>query len=146
MTSSVPLASLSVGDIIYANVVINQADMADPNSKSTTAKKIKKGQPVERICIVLAVHGGSVDVTYTATFAKSTQLPTSFTDKSYWYPINPATKEGTLDPIPSAINPQTAQWASLRQTQKVTANPAKRIDGSQYTAASVALILAAMKA
>lgn len=39
MTSSVPLADLSVGDIIYTKVIINQDDMADPTSKSTTAKK-----------------------------------------------------------------------------------------------------------
>jgi hypothetical protein len=82
---------------------------------------------VERICIVLAVHEGSVDVTYTATFATSTQLPTLFTDKSYWYPINPATKEGSLDPLPSAINPEIEQWVSLRRTQKVTADPVSQL-------------------
>jgi len=145
MTSSVSLASLSVGNIIYADVVINTADTADPNSKSTTAKKIKKGKPVTRICIVLAVNTGSVDVTYTATFIGSTKLPTSFTDNSYWYPIKPATKEGNLEPLPSAINPQTPQWVSLRQTQRLTQDPVNLIAGN-YDVASVALIRAQMKA
>lgn len=36
---STPLKDLAVGDIIYVDVAINRADMADPNSKSTTAKK-----------------------------------------------------------------------------------------------------------
>jgi hypothetical protein len=36
---STPHKDLAVGDIIYANVLIDKADMADPNSKSTTAKK-----------------------------------------------------------------------------------------------------------
>jgi hypothetical protein len=34
-----PLKDLAAGDIIYVNVVIDKADMADPNSKSTTANK-----------------------------------------------------------------------------------------------------------
>jgi hypothetical protein len=37
--TSTPLKDLAVGDIIYADVLIDKADMADPNSKSTTAKK-----------------------------------------------------------------------------------------------------------
>ena len=37
--TSVPLKDLAVGDIIYVNVLIDKADMADPASKSTTAKK-----------------------------------------------------------------------------------------------------------
>ena len=34
-----PLKDLAAGDIIYVNVVIDKADMADPNSKSTTTNK-----------------------------------------------------------------------------------------------------------
>jgi hypothetical protein len=37
---STPLKDLAVGDIIYVDVHIDKADMADPNSKSTTAKKL----------------------------------------------------------------------------------------------------------
>jgi hypothetical protein len=37
--TSTPLKSLAVGDIIYVDVHIDKADVADPNSKSTTAKK-----------------------------------------------------------------------------------------------------------
>lgn len=36
---STPLKDLVVGDIIYVDVHIDKADMADPTSKSTTAKK-----------------------------------------------------------------------------------------------------------
>jgi hypothetical protein len=37
---STPLKDLAVGDIIYVDVHIDKADMADPASKSTTAKKL----------------------------------------------------------------------------------------------------------
>lgn len=59
-------------------------------------------------------------VTYLATFNKSTTLPAAFTDKSYWYPISPATKESTYDPLPALGD---AQWAALRQKQTVTDDP-----------------------
>ena len=39
MSNPVPLSNLQVGDVIYADVIIDKQDMADPNSKSTTAKK-----------------------------------------------------------------------------------------------------------
>ena len=72
---------------------------------------------MERFCVVLAVTDMSVTVTYFTTFAKATTLPTTL-DKNYWYPVDPATKEGTLDPLP-ALNTR-AQWASLRKKQHVT--------------------------
>ena len=34
-----PLKDLKVGDIIYANVIINKADMVDQTATSGTAKK-----------------------------------------------------------------------------------------------------------
>ena len=143
--TSTPLKDLAIGDIIYVDVLIDKADMADPNSKSTTAKKsvnssanaiiftqrsswlfslprIKKNQPVTRLAVVLVAGSSSVQVTYLATFAQSTQLPTSFADKSIWYPISPAKKEGTHDPLPALPN-NTAQWACLRKKQKITDNP-----------------------
>lgn len=67
--------------------------------------------------MVLAVSATSVTVTYLATFSKATTLPTTL-DKNYWYPVDPATKEGTLDPLP-ALNTR-AQWASLRKKQEIT--------------------------
>ena len=141
--TSTPLKDLAVGDIIYVDVIIDKADMADPNSKSTTAKKyvnsslqlmpsysqadrfsprIAKGQPVTRLAVVLVTGSSSVQVTYLATFAKSTKLPTSFTDKSFWYPIKPATKESTYEPLPALPN-NVAQWASLRKKQTITKSP-----------------------
>ncbi|KAI0299209.1 hypothetical protein BC826DRAFT_63381 [Russula brevipes] len=120
--TSTPLKNLVVGDIIYADVHINKSDMADPNSKSTTAKKINKGQAITRLAVVLVAGSSSVQVTYLATFAKSTQLPTTIADKTMWYPISPATKESTHDPLPALQN-NTAQWASLRQKQTITTDP-----------------------
>ncbi|GBE85424.1 hypothetical protein BKA93DRAFT_828887 [Sparassis latifolia] len=141
--TSVPLKDLVVGDIIYANIIIDKADMADPNSKSGTAKNIKAGKPVRRLCVVLVAGSSSVVVTYLATFNQSKTLPASFTDKSYWYPVSPATKEGTLDPLPSLNG--TAQWVSLRKKQTVTEDPVEKVT-EKFSAASVKLILAAMKA
>lgn len=142
--TSTPLKDLAIGDIIYADVLIDKADMADPNSKSTTAKKfvnqsviaiihtllklinslprIKKGQPVARLAVVLVAGSSSVQVTYLATFAQSTQLPASFPDKSMWYPILPATKESVYDPLPALQN-NKAQWACLRRKQTITDDP-----------------------
>jgi len=142
--TSTPLKSLAVGDIIYVDVHIDKADMADPNSKSTTAKKIKKGTAVTRLAVVLVAGTASVEVTYLATFERSTTLPASFTDQTMWYPIKPATKESTThDPLP-ALNKE-AQWACLRKKQTITTDPVKKTT-EQITEASAKLILAAMKA
>ena len=84
--------------------------------------RIKKGDPVTRLAVVLATGSSSVQVTYLATFAQSTKLPASFADKSLWYPISPATKEGTYDPLPALPN-NKAQWACLRKKQTITGNP-----------------------
>jgi len=142
--TSTALKDLVVGNIIYVDVIIDVADTADPNSKSTTAKKIKAGKPVTRLAVVLVAGTSSVTVTYLATFAKSSSLPTTFTDKTMWYPIKPATKESTYEPLPALPN-NTAQWASLRKKQTITTNPANKVADS-ISAASAALILAAMKA
>ena len=84
--------------------------------------RIKKGQPVTRLAVVLVAGSSSVEVTYLATFIHSTKLPASFADKSMWYPISPATKESTHDPLPALPN-NTAQWACLRRKQTITDNP-----------------------
>ena len=140
--SSDALSTLAVGNIISASIIIDKADMVDPASKSGTARKwvsnlqggileafcfyqvdwptlcrIKAGNSVERFCIVLAATATSVTVTYLVTFDKATALPTTL-DNNYWYPIKPATKEGTLEPLP-ALNTR-AQWASLRKKQYIT--------------------------
>ncbi|KAI0299210.1 hypothetical protein BC826DRAFT_1184072 [Russula brevipes] len=111
------LRDLVFGDIIYVNLYINKKDMADPNSQSTTAKKIKSGKPVTRMSVVLVAGSLSVQVTHLATFEESTQLPTTFVDKTMWYPISPATKESTYDLLPALQN-NTAQWACLRQNRQ----------------------------
>ncbi|KAJ7035702.1 hypothetical protein C8F04DRAFT_1098212 [Mycena alexandri] len=144
--TEVPLNTLVVGDIIYCDVRIDKKDMADPNSKSTTARKINNGQPVTRLAVVLVAGATSVRVTYLATFAGATALPASFADKSYWYPFTPATKESTYDPLPARADSPVAQWASLRATQTVTQTPVKRVDGGNIGTASADLIRAAMKA
>jgi len=138
------LKDLVVGNIIYVDVHIDVADMADPTSKSTTAKKIKQGKAVTRLAIVLVAGTSSITVTYLATFAGSTSLPTTFSDKTMWYPIAPATKESNYDPLPALPN-NTAQWACLRKKQTITADPVNKVADS-ISAASAALILAAMKA
>jgi hypothetical protein len=85
-----------------------------------TYDRIKRGDPVDRYCIVLAVEAQSITVTYLATFKRSTKLPTTL-DKAYWYPVDPAEKEAALDPLP-ALN-TNAQWASLRKKQTITVTP-----------------------
>ncbi|KAF8886083.1 hypothetical protein CPB84DRAFT_1827144 [Gymnopilus junonius] len=142
-TTSTALKDLAVGNIIYADVTIDKADMADPSSTSTTAKKIKKGDKVTRLCIILEKGTSSVTVTYLATFAGATSLPTSFTDKSLWYPIKPATKESTYQPLPETNG--KAQWACLRKKQTITTDPVKKV-ADTMTEASAKLILGAMKA
>jgi len=84
--------------------------------------RINKGQPVTRLAVVLVAGSSSVQVTYLATFAGSTQLPASFADKSIWYPISPAKKESTHDPLPALPN-NKAQWACLRKKQTITEDP-----------------------
>ena len=84
--------------------------------------RIKKGQPVTRLAVVLVAGSSSVEVTYLATFIHSTKLPASFADKSMWYPMSPATKESTHEPLPALPN-NTAQWACLRRKQTITDNP-----------------------
>lgn len=138
-SSEVALTALAVGDIIYTKVLINKADMANPNATSGTAKswghpvvvltspnwnpiynRIKRGHPVERYCVVLAVGTQSITVTYLATFNRAKKLPTTL-DEAYWYPIDPAEKEAALDPLP-ALN-TNAQWASLRTKQTIAVTP-----------------------
>lgn len=188
--TQVALSTLKAGDIIYADVHIDVQDMADPNAKSTTAKKyvvlalplchfhfltvifcrIRKGDPVTRLCIVLTPGAHSVDVTYQATFAQSTSLPGNFTDKDLWYPVSPAKKEGSHEPLP-ALGDGKAAWASLRKTQTITQDPVeysylcshaarslttyiviftclqvKIISGLKYSEHDAGLIKAAMKA
>ncbi len=84
--------------------------------------RIKKGDPVTRLAVVLVTGSSSVQVAYLATFAQSTKLPASFADKSLWYPISPATKESTYAPL-SALPNSKAQWACLRKKQTITENP-----------------------
>ncbi|KAI9571765.1 hypothetical protein HD554DRAFT_1819731 [Boletus coccyginus] len=142
--ASVQLKDLKVGDLIYADIVLNTADIADSNSKSSTTAKIKQGKPVRRICLVLVPGQTSVQVTYVATFGQSTTLSTEL-DKAMWYPFKPATKEGNLEPLPALSNGK-AQWASLRTKHTITKNPADVISGLTVPVASAELIKGKMKA
>ena len=83
--------------------------------------RIKKGQAVRRICLVLEPGETSVQVTYVATFSENTTLPSTL-DKTMWYPLAPATQEGSFAPLPALDNGK-AQWASLRTRHTITVNP-----------------------
>ncbi|KAG9316104.1 hypothetical protein JVU11DRAFT_3778 [Chiua virens] len=119
--TSTHLKDLQVGDLIWANVVLDIADLVDLKSTSSTAKKTKEGKPTRRICLVLEAGATSVRVTYVATFNESNTLPTAL-DKTMWYPFRPATKEGDLEPLPP-MREGIAQWASLRSTHTITNDP-----------------------
>ncbi|KAG6380542.1 hypothetical protein JVT61DRAFT_4901 [Boletus reticuloceps] len=137
---STKLEHLKVGDLIFADIIINPTDIADRSSKSATTSKAKQGKPVRRICLVLEPGKTSVQVTYVPTFKESTTLPSTL-DKAMWYPFMPATKEGSLEPLPAMSNGK-AQWASLRSKQTIAKDPIS--DSVPVT--TVNLIKAKMKA
>jgi len=141
---STQLKDLKVGDLIYADIVVNTADVADLKSKSTTTTKIKQGKPVRRICLVLVPGQISVQVTYVATFDQSNALPSTL-DKKMWYPFKPATKEGDLEPLPELSNGK-AQWASIRTKHTITTNPVDKLSDRTVPVASADLIKGKMKA
>ncbi|KDR77566.1 hypothetical protein GALMADRAFT_209879 [Galerina marginata CBS 339.88] len=108
---------LKVGDLITTDVLIDINDLANPASTSGTSKKIKRGIPTPRLCVVLSVMTGnaSVGVTYMATFDRETTLPTTL-DPNFFYPIAPAL-QGKQAFVPLAGEADgEAQWASLRHT------------------------------
>ncbi|CCL99536.1 uncharacterized protein FIBRA_01554 [Fibroporia radiculosa] len=142
--SEVEVSKLVVGDLIYASIHIDRADMANPKATSGTAKKIKKGEPVVRHCVVLEKNEHSVVVTYLATFGGSKKLPTTL-QEVYWYPIEPAEKEGKHEPLPE-LNPGVAQWASLRKKQTVTGDVKMSDMRVRMSEESVHLVLSAMHA
>ena len=74
--------------------------------------RIKKGQAVRCICLVLEPGKTSVQVTYVATFSENTTLPFTL-NKTMWYPFAPATQEGSFAPL-LALDNGKVQWASLR--------------------------------
>ncbi|KAF9233672.1 hypothetical protein BU15DRAFT_79878 [Melanogaster broomeanus] len=143
--TEVSLSTLAEGDIIRAPIIIDLDDLVDPKSTTGTTRSIKHGRPVKRYCIVLKQNSTSVTVTYLATFDKSTELPTTLKEK-YWYPINPATQEGSYVPLP-ALN-QRAQWACLRKKQELDLSALPRVLKFSMTVAadSVTKIQGAMKA
>jgi hypothetical protein len=85
--------------------------------------RIKKGQAVRRICLVLETGETGVQVTYIATFGESTTLPATL-DKTMWYPFAPATQEGSFVPL-LALDNGKAQWGSLRTRHTITINPVR---------------------
>ncbi|KAF8801419.1 hypothetical protein BYT27DRAFT_7198199 [Phlegmacium glaucopus] len=116
--ATVQLSDLSFGDLISTDVMIDIRDLLDPNSKTTTAKKIKKGLPTRRLCVVLVTGSTSIGVTYLATFNRQTVLPDNL-NQNLWYPIKPAEKgDQDFDPLPGEPNGE-AQWASLRRIQYI---------------------------
>lgn len=137
--------TLNPGDLFYADVVINKADLtAHPGS--TTATNINEGKPVNRICVVLYTdRSTSMQVTYVATHGYKDFLPLEL-DKTMWYPISPAPWENyELPPLPR-INARV-QWVSLRYTHtiSITWDPVKKRDESLLPNA-VAAIRSKMRA
>jgi len=137
------LKDLAVGDLISTDIVVNITDVADPKSKTGTTAKIKKGQAVRRICLVLEPGETGVQVTYVATFGESTTLPATL-DKTMWYPFAPATQEGSFAPL-LALDNGKAQWASLRTRHTITVNPVDKLS-EQVPSGSAAAILGEMRA
>ncbi|KAF9219437.1 hypothetical protein BS17DRAFT_811159 [Gyrodon lividus] len=144
-STTVALSTLAQGDIIRAPIIIDIDDLVDPTSKTGTTKDIKKGKPITSFCIVSNQNSTHVTVTYLATFDKSTTLPTTL-KKPYWYPIDPAKKEGSYVPLP-ALN-ERAQWASLRKKQELQLSALPQVPKftTKVIAESVAKIRGAMKA
>ncbi|PBK94528.1 hypothetical protein ARMGADRAFT_1011961 [Armillaria gallica] len=145
MSSTTPTAlrDLAVGDVIWTPVIVDQRDFGSPTSKSTMAKRIKKGLPVLRLCIVLATGETSVQVTYMATFGDSDTLP-SHLDKTMFYPFEPVLPSGgPYKPLP-VLQDARHSWASLRARYTITGNPVSKIE-LRVPASSAALILASMK-
>lgn len=147
---NIGLSAVQPGQVIYTDVVINVNDIsphADP--QSTTQKKIKSGKPVKRLAVVVQrISPTEIEVGYLATFTQSKGLP--FTDKSYWYPVQPAPQEGELVPL-SVITapgnpPPPAQWISLRRLHSVTDKTVDVTTSFIFSKDSVAHILAAKKA
>ncbi|KIK96561.1 hypothetical protein PAXRUDRAFT_825793 [Paxillus rubicundulus Ve08.2h10] len=140
--TTVSLSTLEEGDIIRAPIIIDIDDLVDPKSKTGTTKDIKRGKPITRYCIVLKKNPTSVTVTYLATFDKSLTLPTTL-KQQYWYPIKPATQEGSYVPLP-ALN-ERAQWACLRKKQELVLSTVPKFT-TKVVAQSVTTIWDAMKA
>ncbi|KAI5999656.1 hypothetical protein EDD15DRAFT_2238048 [Pisolithus albus] len=139
MRSSVYMNTLNPGDLFYANVVIDKADLtAHPGS--STARNINEGKPVPRICLVLYTdRSTTMQVTYVATHGYKAVLPPEL-DRTMWYPISPAPLENyDLPPLPPTNG--TPQWVSLRYTHtiSITWDPVEKRDESLLPSAVAAI-------
>ncbi|KAF9230371.1 hypothetical protein BU15DRAFT_69252 [Melanogaster broomeanus] len=139
-STTVALSTLAEGDIIRAPHHHRHRRPGGPDVQNRNYKR--KGKPITRFCIVLKQNSTSVTVTYLATFDKSTTLPTTL-KQQYWYPIQPATQEGSYVPLP-ALN-QRAQWACLRKKQELHLSAVPKFT-TTVVADSVTKIRNAMKA
>ncbi|KAI6110987.1 hypothetical protein EDD16DRAFT_1099725 [Pisolithus croceorrhizus] len=134
--------TLRPGDIIFAEIVIDPRDTADPGS--TTARTIAEGEPIRHPCVVLSTGTDGVEVTYMATFKERSSLPRAL-DKSMWYPISPAPYEGFFyPPLPPRWNGK-AQWVSLRARHPITKRRVRKFDET-FPVASLNVITLHMRA
>jgi hypothetical protein len=86
---------------------------------------IQKGEAIKRMGIVLRVDSDKLKVAYLATFAHARSLRSTGLDPNgiqNWYPITPAPKEGSLDPLNPLVPAKQAiaQWVSLRKSFDVS--------------------------
>jgi hypothetical protein len=75
--------------------------------------------------IVLRVDSDKLKVAYLATFAHARSLRSTGLDTNgiqNWYPVKPAPKEGSLDPLNPLVPTEqaVAQWVSLRRSFDVS--------------------------
>lgn len=112
---SVHFTTLERGDLFWAELILDRADIAYPNSG--TAKKIKNKVPQKRICIVLQKYTTCIGATYLATFDENPTLPPNL-DGRMWYPFEPADSHGSYSSLAPQRNGK-AQWASLRRVHYV---------------------------
>ncbi|CAG8739778.1 15166_t:CDS:2, partial [Acaulospora colombiana] len=115
----VPIGDISVGDTVWVPLIIEIEDYQNFAGGSTTSKRVRKGQSVDRLAVVLVADGSSIQVTYSVTFGGQKSLPASVTDKTMWYPVSPASNEGNYDPLPM-VPDQPAHWICVRKKQTIT--------------------------
>ncbi|KAI6126526.1 hypothetical protein F5141DRAFT_1200383 [Pisolithus sp. B1] len=134
--------SLKPGDLFWADLVLDPADIAYPGSCS--AKRINNREASKRICIVLQIQDKSIEATYLATFDENTTLPTDL-DKEMWYPFKPAAPHGQYSSLAPQRNGK-AQWASLRSVHKVSKEQVDKLGVPGLPPTTVNAIIRAMDA
>ncbi|KAL5639014.1 hypothetical protein ACGC1H_003403 [Rhizoctonia solani] len=93
-----------------------------PSLKSSnTRKKIEKGEQVRKLAYVLEINENDIVVAYTTTIGKKKALDEHVTDINDWYPVSPAPKNGTRDPLPAPENETSPNpaWINVKQAIRI---------------------------